>query len=65
MGVMHLSDQVLIAVISTIGSIIVAYITATANKKADRKEDASELEKLKQENARLRSRLVNKRKGQK
>ena len=61
-----MSDQVLIAVISTLGSIIVAYITATANaKKADNKEDASEIERLKQENARLRSRLDKKRKGQK
>lgn len=61
-----MSDQVLIAVISTLGSIIVAYITATANaKKADNKEDVSELERLKQENARLRSKLDNKRKGQK
>ena len=61
-----MSDQVLIAVISTLGSIIVAYITATANaKKADNKEDVSELERLKQENASLRSKLDNKRKGQK
>lgn len=61
-----MSDQVLIAVISTLGSIIVAYITATANaKKADNKEDVSELERLKQENARLRSKLDKKRKGQK
>lgn len=56
----------LIAVISTLGSIIVAYITATANaKKADNKEDASEIERLKQENARLRSRIDKNRKGQK
>ncbi|WHQ80680.1 hypothetical protein QFF56_03065 [Ligilactobacillus animalis] len=61
-----MSDQVLIAVISTLGSIIVAYITATANaKKADNKEDASEIERLKQENARLRSRIDKNRKGQK
>ena len=53
-----MSDQVLIAVISTLGSIIVAYITATANaKKADNKEDASEIERLKQENAKLISKL--------
>ncbi len=60
-----MSDQVLIAVISTLGSIIVAYITATANAKKAGKEEASELEKLRKENARLRSRLDKKRKGQK
>ncbi len=60
-----MSDQVLIAVISTLGSIIVAYITATANAKKTGKEEASELEKLRKENARLRSRLDKKRKGQK
>lgn len=59
-----MSDQVLIAVISTLGSIIVAYITATANKK-DGKEEASELNKLRKENTKLRSKLDNKRKGQK
>lgn len=59
-----MSDQVLIAVISTLGSIIVAYITATANKK-DGKEEASELNKLRKENAKLRFKLDNKRKGQK
>ena len=60
-----MSDQVLIAVISTLDSIIVAYITATANAKKAGKEEASELEKLRKENARLRSRLDKKRKGQK
>lgn len=60
-----MSDQVLIAVISTLGSIIVAYITATANTKKAGKEEASELEKLRKENARLRSRIDKKRKGQK
>lgn len=52
-----MSDQVLIAVISTLGSIIVAYITATANAKKAGKEEASELEKLREENAKLRSKL--------
>ena len=55
----------LIAVISTLGSIIVAYITATANAKKAGKEEASELEKLRKENTKLRSKLDNKRKGQK
>lgn len=61
-----MTDQVWVAVISTLGSIIVAYITASANsRKADKKDDISELEKLREENARLRSKLDNKRKGQK
>lgn len=60
-----MTDQVWVAVISTLGSIIVAYITASANsRKADKKDDISELEKLREENARLRSKLDNKRKGQ-
>ena len=50
-----------VAVISTLGSIIVAWITATANsRKASKKEEASELEKLREENAKLRSKLKNK-----
>lgn len=52
-----MSDQVLIAVISTLGSIIVAYITATANAKKADKKDVSELEKLRKENAKLKSKL--------
>lgn len=47
----------LIAVISTLGSIIVAYITATANAKKADKEEVSELEKLRKENAKLKSKL--------
>lgn len=56
-----MSDQVWVAVISTLGSIIVAWITATANsKKADKKEKISELEELRKENAKLRSKLKDK-----
>lgn len=51
-----MSDQVWVAVISTLGSIIVAWITA---RKAD-KYDVSELEKLREENAKLRSKLKSK-----
>ena len=55
---MVLTDQAWVAVISTLGSIIVAYITASANsRKADKKEDISELEKLREENAKLKSKL--------
>lgn len=55
---MVLTDQVWVAVISTLGSIIVAYITASANSRnADKKEDISELEKLREENAKLKSKL--------
>lgn len=52
-----MSDQVLIAVISTLGSIIVAYITATANAKKADKEEVSELEKLREENAKLKEKI--------
>lgn len=52
-----MSDQVWVAVISTLGSIIVAWITATANSRKDDKDDISELEKLRKENAKLRSKL--------
>ena len=56
-----MSDQVWVAVISTLGSIIVAWITATANsRKADKKEKIGELEELRKENAKLRSKLKNK-----
>ena len=53
-----MTDQVWVAVISTLGSIIVAYLTASANsRKADKEDDISELEKLREENAKLRSKL--------
>ena len=52
-----MSDQVLIAVISTLGSIIVAYITATAYAKKADKEEVSELEKLRKENAKLKEKI--------
>lgn len=53
-----MTDQVWVAVISTLGSIIVAYITASANsRKADKEDDISELEKLRKENAKLKTKL--------
>lgn len=52
-----MSDQVLIAVISTLGSIIVAYITAAASSKKADEEKASEIDKLREENAKLKSKL--------
>lgn len=52
-----MSDQVWVAVISTLGSIIVAWITATANSRKADKEEVSELEKLRKENAKLKSKL--------
>lgn len=56
-----MSDQVWVAVISALGSIIVAWITATANsRKADKKDKVSELEQLRKENAKLKSKLKNK-----
>ena len=55
-----MSDQVWVAVISTLGSIIVAWITAAANSRKVDKYDVSELEKLREENAKLRSKLKSK-----
>ncbi len=52
-----MGDQVWVAVISTLGSIIVAWITATANSRKADKDDVSELEKLRKENAKLKSKL--------
>ena len=52
-----MSDQVLIAVISTLGSIIVAYITATANAKKADKDEVRDLEKLRKENAKLKEKI--------
>ncbi|WP_404387808.1 hypothetical protein [Ligilactobacillus animalis] len=53
-----MSDQVWVAVISTLGSIIVAWITATANsRKADKKDKISELEELRKENAKLKEKI--------
>ena len=57
-----MSDQVWVAVISTLGSIIVAWITATANSRKADKEEVSELEKLRKENAKLKEKIKNRRK---
>ncbi|MCR1900321.1 hypothetical protein [Ligilactobacillus apodemi] len=61
-----MSDQVWVAVISTLGSIIVAWITAAANsRKADKKDKISELEELKKENAKLKAELDKKERSKK
>lgn len=57
-----MSDQVLVAVISTLGSALVAWITAHENNrpKMDKLEKKSELEKLQEENTRLKEELERK-----
>lgn len=57
-----MSDQVLVAIISALGSALVAYITAHENrKKSDVKDkEVNELEQLKQENAQLKKKLERK-----
>lgn len=54
-----MSDQVLVAVISALGSALVAWITAHENrKKSDVKDkEVNELEQLKQENAKLKRKI--------
>ena len=53
----NVSDQVLVAVISALGSALVAWITAHENRKKSEDKDIDELEKLKKENDRLKKKL--------
>ena len=57
-----MSDQVLVAVISALGSTLVAWITAHENnrQKMDKLEKKSELEKLQEENTQLKEELERK-----
>ena len=57
-----MSDQVLVAVISALGSAVDAWITAPENnsQKMDKLEKKSELEKLQEENTRLKEELERK-----
>lgn len=52
-----MSDQVLVAIISALGSALVAYITAHENRKKNEDKDIGELEQLKKENAKLKKKL--------
>lgn len=52
-----MSDQVLVAVISALGSALVAWITAHENRKKSEDKDIDELEKLKKENAKLKRKI--------
>lgn len=52
-----MSDQVLVAVISALGSALVAWITAHENRKKTEDKDVDELEKLKKENAKLKRKI--------
>lgn len=57
-----MSDQVLVVLISTLGSVLVAWITAHENnkQKENKAQKKSELEKLKEENGRLQEELKRK-----
>lgn len=57
-----MSDQVLVVLISTLGSVLVAWITAYENnkQKENKAQKKSELEKLKEENSRLQEELKRK-----
>lgn len=57
-----MSDQVLVVLISTLGSVLVAWITAHENnkQKENKARKKSELEKLQEENTRLKEELERK-----
>ncbi len=59
-----MSDQVLVAVISALGSALVAWITAHENRKKSEDKDVDELEKLKKENSRLKKKLERSKKNE-
>lgn len=59
-----MSDQVLVAVISALGSALVAWITAHENRKKTEDKDVDELEKLKKENSRLKKKLERSKKNE-
>lgn len=59
-----MSDQVLVAVISALGSALVAWITAHENRKKSeiKEKEENEIEHLKKENSRLKKKLERSRK---
>lgn len=61
-----MSDQVLVAIISALGSALVAYITAHENRKKGeiKEKEENEIERLKKENSRLKKKLERSRKDE-
>ncbi len=59
-----MNDQVLVAIISALGSVLVAYITAHENRKKSEDKDIGELEQLKKENAKLKKKLERSKKNE-
>lgn len=61
-----MSDQVLVAIISALGSALVAYITAHENRKKSeiKEKEENEIEHLKKENSRLKKKLERSRKDE-
>lgn len=61
-----MSDQVLVAVISALGSALVAWITAHENRKKSeiKEKEENEIEHLKKENSRLKKKLERSRKDE-
>lgn len=61
-----MSDQVLVAIISALGSALVAYITAHENRKKSeiKEKEENEIERLKKENSRLKKKLERSRKDE-
>lgn len=61
-----MSDQVLVAVISALGSALVAWITAHENRKKNeiKEKEENEIEHLKKENSRLKKKLERSRKDE-
>lgn len=61
-----MSNQVLVAIVSALGSVLVAWITAHENRKKSeiKEKETSEIERLKKENSRLKKKLERSRKDE-
>lgn len=61
-----MSDQVLVAIVSALGSALVAWITAHENRKKSeiKEKETNEIERLKKENSRLKKKLERSRKDE-
>lgn len=61
-----MSDQVIVAIISALGSALVAWITAHENRKKSeiKEKETNEIERLKKENSRLKKKLERSKKNE-